>query len=179
MNFSLKPNPLIAIWLPGTALLIIIILTCPQIYDEKFIQYLKGHRSLNIASISIILFIISIFGFIIGELLDCIRDIFEEIIEKILKTSNKDSWRIGWNFFVNADKDKIANLEEWYYTYYELDSNIFIGILLLFLLQIFSFIYIPCTWNITLLIISLILIIDIIFMRKEIAKHTEEYIKND
>ena len=96
MNLSLKPNPLIALWIPGTLLVLTIAWTCPYItFQSKDVPHLlySYWDSLNVGLTTLILFIISILGFIIGELLDSIRDIVEEyLLDKF------HNLRINWDF---------------------------------------------------------------------------------
>ena len=114
MNLSLKPNPLIALWIPGTLLISVIIWTCPiiTIYSHNIPNLLQNNwSSVSVGSATLIIFIISLLGFLAGEILDCTRDIIEDcILDKIKQC------RINWDFFFEAEKEKIINLEEWYYT---------------------------------------------------------------
>lgn len=176
MNLSLKPNPLIALWLPGTLLVITIIWTCPYItIQDKNIPTLfyEYWSSLNVGLATLILFIISILGFIVGELLDSLRDIIEEYI-----LDRHTLHKINWDFFFEGEKEKITNLEEWYYTYYELDFNSVIGITVIILMKIFLIIHISWVITFILFIPIAIMLTDMRIMRKEIVELTKRVQKN-
>jgi hypothetical protein len=170
MNLSLKPNPLIALWLPGTLLVLTIAWTCPYItiQDKNISKLFYDYwGSINVGLATLIIFIISLLGFIVGELLDSVRDIIEEhIIDRFKKH------RINWDYFFEGDEKKITNLEEWYYTYYELDFNSTIGILIIFILKIFCIVQI--SWIIILILIFplSIFFFDMKIMRGEIVRLT-------
>jgi hypothetical protein len=176
MNFSLKPNPLIALWLPGTLLVIIIVWTCPYItiQDKNIPKLFYDYwGSLNVGIASLIIFILSLIGFMAGELLDSFRDIIEELI-----LDKFEQYKINWDFFFEGDKEKITNLEEWYYTYYELDFNSVIAILFIIFLKVITVIQISWIIILILIIPIAIMLTDMKIMRGEIVKLTKRVQKN-
>jgi|GEM_PF-5370008 hypothetical protein len=172
MNLSLKPNPLIALWVPGMALLIAIFLFSPSYYNLISNQNI----SLSVGTVTIIMIAGSILGFIIGEVLDSIRDLLEGYCyDKICHATHE----INWDFFYNGTKDEVENLEEWYFTYYELDSNLYIGIIVLFVLGCCGLISIPNIFIVLLSLVFIILFWDSMILRGEIKKHTHSKKKTD
>jgi hypothetical protein len=114
MNFSLKPNPLMAVWLPGFVTLLAVL------YFKKAESPLTSiipNMDSTLGTLGLIAF-----GFVIGNLLDAIRDILEWPVDKFSE--------INWDFFISGSKDHLQNLEEWFYTWYELDCNLWLGTIL-------------------------------------------------
>ena len=161
MNFSLKPNPLIAVWVPGFLTLTAIL----------FIAYLNAsvalEKLMTTVPHSFLAFWIIIAGFAVGELLDAIRDLSEYLWDRICK--------INWNFFFDADERHLRNLEEWYYTYYELDANLFLGILVTYVLAWLRLIRIDILPQCIMAIPTLIFLLGVISMRREIKNLIDDY----
>jgi len=165
MNFSLKPNPLIAVWVPGFLTLTAIL----------FIAYLNGSGALEklmtTVPPSFLAFWIIIAGFAVGELLDTIRDLSEYRWDHICN----GKYKINWNFFFDADERHLRNLEEWYYTYYELDANLFLGILVTYVLAWLRLIRIDILPQCIMAIPTLIFLRGVISMRREIKNLIDDY----
>jgi len=161
MNFSLKPNPLIAVWVPGFLTLTAIL----------FIAYLNASVALEKLMTTVppgfLAFWIIIAGFAVGELLDTIRDLSENLWDRICK--------INWDFFFDADERHLRNLEEWYYTYYELDANLFLGILVTYVLAWLRLIRIDILPQCIMAIPTLIFLLGVISMRREIKNLIDDY----
>jgi divalent metal cation (Fe/Co/Zn/Cd) transporter len=161
MNFSLKPNPLIAVWVPGFLTLTAIL----------FIAYLNASVALEKLMTTVppgfLAFWIIIAGLAVGELLDTIRDLSENLWDRICK--------INWDFFFDADERHLRNLEEWYYTYYELDANLFLGILVTYVLAWLRLIRIDILPQCIMAIPTLIFLLGVISMRREIKNLIDDY----
>lgn len=119
MNFSLKPNPLIAVWLPGFVTLL-------AIFYFRQAESPLAAIATNLDS-TLDAFALIAFGFVVGNLLDALRDIFEWPADKFSE--------INWDFFVSGFKEHLQNLEEWFYTWYELDCNLFLGSVIFLILR--------------------------------------------
>ncbi len=119
MNLSLKPNPLIAVWLPGFAAVLAIMFVDQK--ESPFVGQIPDiGPTLNLIALAV-------FGFVIGNFLDAVRDALEWAFDRLQP--------INWNFFVSGSKEQLGNLEEWFYTWYELDMNLLLGILLFIILR--------------------------------------------
>jgi hypothetical protein len=165
MNFSLKPNPLIAVWVPGFLTLTAIL----------FIAYLNASVALEKLMTTVppgfLAFWIIIAGFAVGELLDTIRDLSEYRWDRICN----GKYKINWDFFFDADERHLRNLEEWYYTYYELDANLFLGILVTYVLAWLRVIRIDMQSQIIMAFLTLIFLLSVILTRCEIKKLIQDY----
>jgi hypothetical protein len=167
MNFSLKPNPLIAVWLPGFATLTAVLFFGNREAIPTLLQ-----QSPSPAIVGALSFLAIVFGFVVGELLDTARDLLEFLID-IPKR-----FRINWDFFVAGERDKIENLEEWYYTWYELDANLALGILLNFLLSWFSIITIVAWMATVMWILFGIFLLGAGLIRNEVKKEIDKNFQN-
>jgi len=169
MNLSLKPNPIIALWVPGFLTLTVTL----------FVAYQNG--SLNILSLSTVIplyiigFMVIIAGFAVGEFLDTIRGLSENIWDRICK----HKYEINWKFFFDANEEHIRNLEEWYFTYYELDFNLLSGTIIIYILSWFSVIKINCTTQIIMIFPSITFLLSVLFIRKEIKELIDDYYKKN
>jgi hypothetical protein len=163
MNFSLKPNPLIAVWVPGFASLSAFLYLG---WHEKVACLV--HHPPSSALIGAFGFVMVVFAFVVGDLLDAIRDFTEYFCDRFFPKHS-----IKWNFFVAGKKEKVENLEEWFYTWYELDANLAIGILILLILSLFPIMPIPLWLTITLFIMMFIFGLSALLMRNEVKKEIE------
>ncbi len=164
MNISLKPHILISHFIPGFVFIVMSFSSYMNWKINLIVATLKDTPNTNIIIVS---FVSIIIAFLIGEVFDSLRDLLEEF------PLNKIFSEVNWDFFFNADKEKIEKLNESYFTWYvfNLNSSLsLIGALLFTTL----FINNPPfkIWAIV-VIASLILFIDGIILRKEIAKHTK------
>jgi len=107
MNFSLKPHPLIAHWIPGTVVVVTGLLTWNDWNVSNTLALVAGDASR--ATISIL--VLSVAAFVVGEIIDALRDVREK----------ED---VNWDFFFDASEDKIKRLNESYFTYYVLCKNL-------------------------------------------------------
>lgn len=160
MNFSLKPNPLIAVWLPGFATLLAIVFFQKAEYDQTLGKIISTTDS-TFSAIALLAF-----GFVIGNFLDAVRDILEELLFDKLS-------RMNWAFFVSGREEHLRNLEEWFYTWYELDINLAIGTILFFILRCNAIIEGPCWFVIALIAFFLVLVVSAYFMRREVKEQID------
>ena len=153
MNLSLKPNPLIALLVPGISVVAFAVLAH---YGWNFDALGIALHDLGLALILGSL----VGGFIIGQALDACRNIIEMALDR--------RWQIKWDFFFEADAQKIQNMEEWFYTWYEFDANLVLAILAIFLLQSVGLAPASKLLNVTLILLASVFLADAIVMRKEI-----------
>ena len=163
MNFSLKPNPLIAVWLPGFTTLCALILFG---YHDEMSSYLN--QSLSSGIVAALSFVAIVFGFVVGELLDSVRDLVEHLCDRLFPRI-----AINWDFFVSGEKQKVENLEEWFFTYYELDANLALGILTVLCLPCLSSVVIASWIRLLLIVLFLIFSLSAILMRGEVKKEID------
>jgi hypothetical protein len=101
MNFSLKPHPLIAHWVPGVVVVSTALLAWNNWSVADVLTMFAGDASK--AAVSVL--VLSVFAFVVGEILDSCRDCCEE------------ETRLNWDFFFTAARGKIDKLNESYFTY--------------------------------------------------------------
>jgi len=174
MNFSLKPHPLIAHWVPGfTVILIVSFSASNWNYNCLFNKIISNEA--NWARGVVIILALAVAAFVIGEFLDSIRDL---LVERYLDRKNP----IEWDFFFRGDnKNELKNLMDNYFTYYVLNCNLALGIIVslisIVLLWLLDLIKPPaCCWILLgLLVIAAFLIFfiwDAMELRRDIKRHT-------
>lgn len=177
MSFSLKPRLFLIGFLPG----FLFIAGCLAL--KKNCDYSSMGKLLK----DIILFsgtAIIVFSFIIGQVFDSVRDL---IIENLLKFDLRKCKfvkenNIDWDFFYKADEKNIKKLDENFYLFYVINTNISICFFLFLLMIIFNWPF-PISSNyfgfnkfgiIILIIISIIVLIgDAVAIRPHIVKITK------
>jgi hypothetical protein len=107
MNFSLRPHPLIAHWVPGVVVVATALLAWSDWSVINVLAVFAGDPSK--AAVSVL--VLSVFAFVIGEILDSYRNCREDN-------------EVNWNFFFDSDKEKVKRLDEYYFTYYVLNKNL-------------------------------------------------------
>lgn len=175
MNFSLKPHPLIAHWVPGFVVSLIIFLWGPRLclesmasnwnaINEKFQIFLGG-------------LIAVVVPFVVGQVLDSIRDLIEGKLD--------DYCKIKWEFIRKMDVNDLKKFEEYYFTYYVFNSNLVIGIglivlptlILTFIFSRFSLLALGVL--LLALVAALILFCDAFQLRHEIKEYIEEWLNEN
>lgn len=160
MNFSMKPHPLIAHWVPGFVVTLIILLS---IYEWDYSSLANGvvptgtSGTFNILALAVI-------AFVVGQVLDAMRDLLENIWDI--------KWKINWQFFFEGDKEKLEKLHENYFTYYVFNCNLSLGIIIIIFLKSFSVVKFPSDWFLffPLYGIPVVFILNAISLRCEIRK---------
>lgn len=166
MNFSLKPNPLIALWVPGFLTMIAILLAA---YIGGSLGVLNSITGLPLYAVG---FVVIVVGFAVGELLDTLRDV---LWENFLDHLCNEKYKIEWDFFFDGEERHIRNLEEWYYTYYELDFNLLAGEIIVYLLSWFSVIHISPAVQFVMVVPAALFLISALLVRGEIKKLIDEH----
>jgi len=153
MNLNLKPHPLVAHWIPGFVACSIILFSV-FIWDYEWLINLITHTTTQ--GLALIIFLLSIVSFVIGEALDAIRNSF---IEDCLDKKSK----INWDFFSMGEREKITNIDEWYFTWYAFSVNMcsailigLVGALLLYFIQVLC---LQTKWPILPIILLIIIIV--------------------
>jgi hypothetical protein len=173
MNFSLKPHPLIAHWVPGFMVIFIVLFSASNwdytcLFSKIIPNEATGARG------ALIILTLAVVAFVIGEFLDSVRDL---VVERCL--DSKDP--IKWDFFFKGDKNELKNLMDNYFTYYVLNWNLALGIIVssisIILLGLLGLIEPPpCRWILIGLLVTAALLIffiwDAMELRRDIKKHT-------
>jgi hypothetical protein len=108
MNFSLKPHPLIAHWVPGVVVLVTALLAWRDWSVSKVLATFAGDASR--ATVSVL--VLSVVAFVIGEILDSFRNCRED-------------HAVNWDFFFEeTSEEKVERLNNYYFTYYVLEKNL-------------------------------------------------------
>lgn len=158
MDFSLRPHPLVAHWVPG---FVVVVATL-------FWRFNWSYRDLVLAiaptttSGTLSLFGLAVIAFVLGQILDAFRDSFWEWLWDYV-------WPLDWGFFFSGESSKIDNLEAWYFTYYVLDTNFFLGLVPVAILELFSAARPPFLLPLTVAGMAIFLV-NAISLRKEIAQ---------
>jgi hypothetical protein len=84
-------------------------------------------------------------------------------------------FRIRWDFFFECGTQELKNLEEWYYTWYEFDANLVIGMILILAIGLFITTNPPylLTWFLVISIVALAR--DGWILRREIKRHVDDW----
>ena len=107
-------------------------------------------------------------SFVVGQFLDAIREV---ILENFV--FNRFCGEVRWEFFFEAKRESLENLEEWFYTWYEMDANLVVALVLAGIVGLIR--GIPIYW---LIWIGIIVVIAIIFFldAKELRTYTKKMI---
>lgn len=152
MNFSLKPHPLIAHWVPGMVVLMPLVFSHFHWGYEKFVNDLAD--STSAAALSILL--LSVAAFLIGEVLDSARDSFIEIgldwFGRTWPRAEKEDYPIlrylrpielNWSYFSTLTPEKAQVFDDYYWTYYVLNMNLALALLLSMILNLLGCVTVP------------------------------------
>lgn len=112
MDFNLKPHPLVAHWVPGVVACFVILASISRWEFGKLLAFVSPTSSGLIFSI----FIITVLAFVVGQLLDGLRNSF-------LESRWDKKQPIKWDFFFEAEKDRIEVMDDNYFTWYAFDVN--------------------------------------------------------
>jgi hypothetical protein len=115
MNFAPKAGPVVAELLSGIAALLIVYLA---IHGPSF----YGINSLSSGAMIVLVLV----AWILGTFFDLIRNLFEYVWDCKWFTATK----LNWAFFFRGDEKKLANLEHYFWSFYMLDGDMTVSIVL-------------------------------------------------
>lgn len=155
MNLAPKVGPLVAELLSGLAALLLIYF---HVHGFSF----EGIE--NLPSGAIIL--LAALAWISGTFFDLIRNLFEWVWDCPWITRQK----LNWRFFFSGPPEHLANLEHYFWSFYLLDADMAIAILLSLLL---SRVFIPnghldLLWSLGFAFVAVLFAVDVILLRIEI-----------
>jgi len=168
---SIKPKPLIGEILPGFTFLSLVLYCYFTAHPCQFDWIISKGGAITIAASGLVLVV----SWIIGDFFDAFREILEDQVLDRLQ-------RLYWDFFFEADREKADQVEDYYYSYYELNINFAVAIFW-FLLSEFLFYLFGSTfiklfpWYVNLIILPLVTVIfawDAMILRGEIKKNLDK-----
>jgi len=156
MNLSPKFGPLVAELLSGlTALFLVYI----HLHGLSFtgIEELPSGAIIPLA----------VLAWISGTFFDVIRNLFVEwFLDHIANE------KVNWDFFFKGDRERLENLESYFWSFYLLDSDMAIAIFFATVLTIFiPHGFLDLRWRCGCVLVALVFAWDAISLRKEIKGH--------
>jgi len=153
MNLSPKVGPLVAELLSGLTGVFLIYI---HLHGLSF----KGIEDLPSGGI----ILLAVLAWISGTFFDVVRNLlFESVLDYITDEE------LNWSFFFKGDRERLANLESYFWSFYLLDADMMIAILLATLLSIFiPHGFLDLGWRFGLVSVALVFGFDAISLRKEI-----------
>jgi hypothetical protein len=122
MNQTLRPLPQLAEVLPG-ALTLALILVLVYDHNPDALNYFSAlNTSPGVLAILAAAFFAS---WIFGTFLDTIRN---ALVEYVVDRRSKHP--LKWEFFVLGERDKVTQLDDYFFAYYQAKANYAIGIFL-------------------------------------------------
>src|SRR5271169_42938 len=115
MNFGPKAGPLVAEFLSGVAFLVLV-------YFDLHGFSFKEIDELSSGAIVLLVLV----AWILGTFFDLISYLMEWVWDSECLTTHA----FHWAFFFRGDKDRLANLEHYFWSFYLLDADMAIAILL-------------------------------------------------
>jgi hypothetical protein len=172
MDTTIKPRPLIGEILPGFTVLGLFLFSYFRAHLDhldQLIILIKDHSTIIILASGLV-FILS---WIIGDFFDALR---ETLIERIF-----DCWQpLWWDFFFQGKREKVDQVEDYYYSYYEVSINFTVAIVIFIICEpLFyctsAFIK-PLPWyiNLILFVVAIVFFLDARTLRCEIKKNLDE-----
>jgi hypothetical protein len=168
----------VAHWAPG-ALFVGAIL--PLFFDMSWSQTMSNlaeHPSISLSAFAIA-------AFVLGEIFDSTRDLGEWLLDSIYEKAGcnflkKIIAKVNWDFFAKAKDDELKGLEEYYFVYYVFNINSFIALTAIAIIFLIcgEFSALPFVAKICGAMFGVILLLDGLFLRKELAEHTNNLPKN-
>jgi hypothetical protein len=166
MNQTLRPQPQLGEVLPGALTLALFLVL---VYDHTYaLNYLTA-PSVGPGLLAIIAGAFLFASWIFGTLLDTIRN---GVIENVVDWWSKQP--LNWEFFASGDRDKVAQLDEYFFAYYQAKANYAVGIFIFLLVCIAWFpteLISRITFGVALLLF-VFCVVDSISLRSEIKKLT-------
>jgi hypothetical protein len=120
MNQTLRPQPQFGEVLPG-ALTLALFLALVYDHNPDALNYLTA-PSTGPGLLAVIGGAFLFASWIFGTLLDTIRN---GVIENVVDWCSKQP--LNWEFFVSGDRDKVTQLDEYFFAYYQAKANYAVG----------------------------------------------------
>jgi hypothetical protein len=132
MNQTLRPQPQLAEVLPGALSLALLLLLVFDHTPNAF-DYLSA-PSTGPGALALYGAAFLFAAWIFGTLLDTIRNgVVEEVVDWFSKRP------LNWEFFVRGDRDKVTQLDEYFFAYYQAKANYAIGATIFIVVCLFWF----------------------------------------
>ena len=110
MNFAPKVGPLVAEFLSGSTALLLGYFLLPYNFS------LHSQAGFAIPAFALI-------AWILGTFIDAVRNLaVESLLDKW--------WEIDWKFFIHGNREHVAGIEEYFFSFYRIDMDIALAILL-------------------------------------------------
>jgi hypothetical protein len=170
MNSSFKPRTLVSIILPGFVLLIAVAYLLVKGDIKQIDASVSAISTLTSAGVITTFFLVA---FCVGAFIDAIRNSLDSLFDRYFSKDKDTTW---WDIFFKGDKEKVEQLDEYYYSYYQFDANLAIVSFILSLLFLF---FNPSPYRCIFLIpaaICAVLLLDAILLRKEIKRLSQEHL---
>lgn len=160
MNLSLKPHPLIAHWVPGFVLLLMILLSA---FDWRY-ESLIARIPSELHSASLIIFALAVLAFVSGQFLDAVRNgLIEECWDYC--EEKRQIQQLNWGFFFDGDEAQLKHLHEHYFTWYVANLNLSLAIVFGGAVSLVLALYRNYPWHLILPVTIGIVAVIVIFMR--------------
>jgi len=166
MNQTLRPQPQLGEVLPGALTLALFLVLVYDHYPDAFNYLLSPTTGAGLLAILAGAFLFA--SWIFGTLLDTIRN---GLVEGVVDWCTKQF--LNWEFFILGDREKVTQLDEYFFAYYQAKANYAIGAFVFVLVGIFWF-PIGAIGRVTLLIVVPLLFffctVHSVSLRSEIKK---------
>jgi hypothetical protein len=119
MNFTLSSHVLMAHWVPGFVVVMAmraVVLNGSSLALKSLVGSDTSHEA--IATLAVV-----VVAFFMGEVLDAARDLLENVWDWFQP--------VQWEFFAEAEKEKVDKLFTSYFTYYVFDCSTSLALLVL------------------------------------------------
>ncbi len=117
MDFALKPHPLMAHWIPGFALLTVVLFSY---FNWNYDSVAEGLAPTDQRAI-LNVFLLAVTAFVIGEILDSLRDICEWGVDYFCGPLFPEDWG---QILSTLTEQQRSVFEEHYFTYYVSGANL-------------------------------------------------------
>lgn len=159
MSFSLRYHSLLAHWVPG----FIFVMGVRAEVLESSAPGLHGILGLSTSGQWFTALTVSVAALASGQAFDAGRDLLEHIWDHFQS--------VNWSFFIEGGKDRVEQLDTWYFTYYVFDCNLALVILTLALVGAFS--GSPVGVWVAAIAAFVLLVANAVSLRTEIADRTQ------
>jgi hypothetical protein len=131
MNQTLRPQPQLGEVLPGALTLALFLLLAYDHDPDAFNYFTAPSTGPGLLAIIGGAFLFA--SWIFGTLLDTVRN---GVVENVVDWCSKHWFHkepLNWEFFVSGDRDKVTQLDEYFFAYYQAKANYAVGILIFML----------------------------------------------